>query len=122
MPRCKEHMVGGALAAGFVNVAVQFDKVSADPNREFDWIELLLCCAVGAGAACLPDLLEPATSPNHRNSCHSLAAAALVAWLMSGKHVKDLPPEIRALLVAGGTGYLSHLALDGLTPKCIPLC
>ena len=54
-------------------------------------------------------------------SYQHLAAAALVAWAISGKHTGEMPPELRKLLVASGLGYLSHLALDGMTPKCIPL-
>jgi membrane-bound metal-dependent hydrolase YbcI (DUF457 family) len=115
-------MVGGAMAAGLVNVAVQLEAASNDPSHKFDWLELLLCCAAGAGAACLPDLLEPADSPNHRKFCHSLAAASLVGWTISGKHIDELSPEARTLLLAAGVGYLSHLALDGATPKCIPFC
>lgn len=121
MPRRLEHAAGGAVAAALVNLALQTEAASTNPNYEFDWMELLLCCAAGAGAACLPDLLEPADSPNHRSTCHSFAAAALVSWTISGKHINELPPGVRTLLVAGGVGYLSHLALDGMTPKCIPL-
>jgi hypothetical protein len=35
--------------------------------------------------------------------------------------MSEMSPELRKLLIAGGLGYLSHLALDGMTPKCIPL-
>ena len=121
MPRFREHLAGGAVAAGVVNVLVQLETASANPGYAFDWGELLLCCIAGAGAACLPDLLEPANSPNHRETCHSLAAAGLVAWGISGKHMGEMSPELRKLLVAGGLGYLSHLALDGMTPSSIPL-
>jgi hypothetical protein len=79
MPRFREHLAGGAVAAGVVNVLVQLEAASANPDYVFDWGELLLCCVAGAGAACLPDLLEPANSPNHRKNCHSFATAA---WLL----------------------------------------
>lgn len=119
MPRAAQHAVGGAIAAGVVNVMIQLESGLDDPGRRFDWGELLLCCAAGAGAGLLPDLLEPADSPNHRLFFHSLAAAGIVAWAISGKHTGQWTPEMRKLLLAAGFGYLSHLYLDGLTPKSI---
>lgn len=39
-------------------------------------LEALGGAVAGALGGCMPDLLEPATSPNHRSTCHSVAITA----------------------------------------------
>ena len=99
----------------------------------------------------LPDLLEPATSPNHRKLAHSAAAggaltfARIAEWQATCRAAADAA-AIRALshplgsrdreraqwdvllwrLLAGVlvglvAGYASHLVLDAGTPKGLPL-
>jgi len=121
MPRCPHHLVGGVVAAGAVNVILQWHQIAVNRQDRFDWGELLACCAVGGAAALIPDMLEPASHPNHRNLFHSLAVAALVAWLISGNHTREYSAGTKALLLAGGLGWLSHILLDALTPRCVPL-
>lgn len=121
MPRAGHHLVGGAITAGAVNAAVQWGTMAADPRYRFDWEQLLACCAAGAATALLPDILEPACHPNHRKFFHSLAAAAVVAWMMSGKHTDEYSAALKALVTAAGLGWLSHVFLDALTPKCVPI-
>ena len=82
----------------------------------------------GAAAALftnLPDLLEPATSPNHRAFFHSLAFAALL-----GKCLHELnqwQPETdserfcKSVGILATSAYLIHLALDFTTTKSLPL-
>jgi inner membrane protein len=74
--------------------------------------------------ASLPDVLEPATSPNHRQFCHSVVfAAGLMAAL---NEVYDWAPDtplckfIRDVLLSAGLAYLIHLGLDATTAKSIP--
>lgn len=81
--------------------------------------------AVGALCTNLPDLLEPATSPNHRKVFHSVACAVV---LISGfKKAWDWKPEddlgrfLRFMTLAGTAGYLTHLALDATTKRSLPL-
>lgn len=92
----------------------------------------------GRLGSALPDIIEPATSPHHRSTGHSLAVGGLVA----GKGVpavatwkRDLmrtsPPNDQAarmlrlfagaMAVGAPVGYVSHLALDATTPKGLPL-
>ena len=82
----------------------------------------------GAAAALLtglPDILEPATSPNHRAFFHSLTFAALLGVGMKKLH--DWEPEteaqrlLRKLAMVAGAAYLIHLALDFTTRKSLPL-
>lgn len=73
----------------------------------------------------LPDILEPATSPNHRAFFHSAAFAALVA---GGVHKayqwrpeSELERFLRGMALQVGSAYLIHLALDLTTKKGLPL-
>jgi hypothetical protein len=45
-------------------------------DRSFDFGEMLGCAAVSTTAAMVPDILEPALSPNHRNVAHSFVAGS----------------------------------------------
>lgn len=82
----------------------------------------------GAAAAMLtnlPDLLEPATSPNHRSFFHSLAfAAGLVEGfrqLNKWQPETDLEKFLRGIGMLAISAYLIHLALDFTTKKSLPL-
>lgn len=45
-------------------------------DRSFDFGEMLGCAGVSTVAAMVPDILEPALSPNHRNVAHSFVAGS----------------------------------------------
>lgn len=81
--------------------------------------------ALGALCTNLPDVLEPATSPNHRNIFHSVACAAAIA--VGLKRAWDWKPEddlgrfARFVVLVAGAGYLAHLALDATTKRSLPL-
>jgi membrane-bound metal-dependent hydrolase YbcI (DUF457 family) len=73
----------------------------------------------------LPDLLEPATTPNHRQFFHSLAFASLLGIGLNKLH-KWQPEEAadkfwKALGMVAISSYLIHLALDATTAKSLPL-
>jgi membrane-bound metal-dependent hydrolase YbcI (DUF457 family) len=80
---------------------------------------------VGAFCTNLPDILEPATSPNHRRVFHSVACA--VVLIVGFKKAWDWKPEgdlrklLRFVALAGTAGYLAHLALDATTKRSLPL-
>jgi len=75
--------------------------------------------------ATLPDLLEPATHPNHREFFHSVTFAAIVGGL--AWKIKEWQPEdacedaLRFLLLVGCSAYLIHLGMDALTKRSLPL-
>jgi membrane-bound metal-dependent hydrolase YbcI (DUF457 family) len=76
----------------------------------------------GAFAGCLPDILEPACSPNHRGVGHGLALLGLIGFV--AKNVlqnPDLTPETKLSVLIGCAGYASHLGADAFTPKGLPL-
>lgn len=73
----------------------------------------------------LPDILEPATSPNHRQFFHSLAFAGLLC--LAFNELGNWQPEsaggefLKALGQVAIPAYLIHLLLDSLTAKSLPL-
>lgn len=73
----------------------------------------------------LPDLLEPATSPNHRAFFHSVAFAALLGMCLH--ELNQWQPNTGSEKIWKGIGmlavsaYLIHLALDFTTAKSLPL-
>jgi len=81
---------------------------------------------IGAFLGRLPDMIEPALrNPNHRQFFHSVTVLGLLA---TGIHkVYHWEPQeefekiVRGVLLIGGAAYLSHLALDALTSKSLPL-
>lgn len=84
---------------------------------------------LGAAAAALftnlPDLLEPATSPNHRAIFHSIAFAAFLGSCLHQLNQWQPQSDSENLLKAVGmlalSAYLIHLALDFTTSKSLPL-
>lgn len=121
MPNEKTHFIAGAVVGATVNFIIQSAEMAMDYDRKFDWGELFLCTGAGAFAGLAPDILEPVTSPNHRQFFHSIVAAGLVAYAISGKHTLKLSRTTRLFLWVFGIGYLSHIALDCTTPKRINL-
>jgi inner membrane protein len=83
---------------------------------------------VGAGLAALtanvPDLLEPAVHPHHRQFFHSCLWAGLLGCGLRG--IADWEPDdstmrnLRFLLLVAGSAYLIHLAVDACTSRSIP--
>jgi membrane-bound metal-dependent hydrolase YbcI (DUF457 family) len=130
MPNLSKHLAAGAVVGGGANLVWQLCKILDDPNRPKDFWELLdridfgkvaLFAAGGAAIGALPDILEPASSPNHRAMFHSLACGAAVTYGAFGKHTKNLSPDARHTLQVAALSYLSHLALDSGTPKGLPI-
>jgi len=83
--------------------------------------------AGGLAAACgtLPDVLEPALHPNHRQFFHSLAVVGMIgtAWYRAYKWTPETVEGsvMRWMLLVVGGAYLTHLAMDAMTPKGLPL-
>ena len=143
--RLKHHMwgVGAGIGAGLL-LAPQEDALG--------FIAELLGSAIGgAVGGQVPDVLEPALSPNHQAVAHGglavvgLAYAARAGWAANcrkqatacreraalfGRTLEeqqaDRVEELLWRLVAGLIigfigGYASHLALDAGTPRGLPL-
>lgn len=85
----------------------------------------LLGCGLGATFGTLPDILEPADHPNHRQFFHSFLFAAVLGYL-GYKLYKWNPEEpwqkaARMLGLIAISAYLIHLSMDFVTPKSLPL-
>jgi inner membrane protein len=111
------HAAVGAAVGGIAYVGFCWLK-----DERPDIGGLLVCVGAGAAIACLPDLLEPAVHPNHRGLIHSvvvnagLGVALRRLWLNA-----ESCPAQRILWVSLGLAYLSHPALDLMTPKGLPI-
>lgn len=81
--------------------------------------------AIGALCGTLPDLLEPACNPNHRQFFHSLACAGIVGAACYRLHQWEPQTSgeeiVRFLLLGIGGAFLIHLAMDAFSPKRLPL-
>jgi inner membrane protein len=67
MPNHNEHLIWGAVAgAGYCLLS------SSIRGRDISFSELLGGAISGAVASKLPDVIEPATHPNHRSTFHSM--------------------------------------------------
>ena len=74
--------------------------------------------------ASLPDLLEPAIHPDHRQFFHSLLFSIGVGLMVyeAYRWETETPMQgfMRHLIMIGGSAYLLHLAADAFTAKSIP--
>lgn len=131
MPNRKVHIKAGAitggLAAGGRSLHLEIQKQSTFLNYNIDWGKVLIDTLLGTGVGCiggaLPDILEPATSPFHRDFFHSQSVGGAVVY---GIHQMEqgslnIPDELKPVAWAAGASYLSHLALDGQTPMGLPI-
>lgn len=111
------HMAVGACLAALDNI---LEALSC--SREINLQEVVGSAIAGAGAAILPDIFEPATNPNHRSFFHSVAISSVPTnYLRYSIEDSSQQDPLRRLKRALAIGYLSHLALDIMTPKRLPL-
>lgn len=118
MPNALAHSTGAAVLVGGFLLARenQEGKLTHEP-----WSGSLLA------AICtnIPDMIEPASHPHHRQFFHSVAFAGMVCYGMSKicewSPKTDSDKFARFCLLMIGTGILTHLVMDSLTPRSIPL-
>ncbi len=93
-------------------------------NGEVSWQPIALG-ALAAKTAKLPDIIEPAFHPNHRQFFHSLGFAGLIGYgmyeLYKWETEDDLEKVLRLASLAIGGSYLIHLLCDATTPKGLPV-
>lgn len=143
MPRKYEHL-GIAVLAQFAVEVLRPSHLAADDRF---WDVVGACLGASCGGV-LPDILEPALTPNHRQFAHGIIPAAAAAHFGRGAHREgcdslyawaheacppggvgarqDLIPRWLRFVIAGffrgvPVGYLSHLVADYGTPCCLPL-
>lgn len=146
MPNRDTHIVFGALGALFYELCNDNGLQGSDKHAHN--LGLLLG---GAFGGMLPDIFDPATSPNHRQFAHGVLPAAairalakqayheayaeLLAWAQSAPLPssgvagtigtsglhRDLRFIIAGFFLGVPRGYISHLALDAFTPRGLPM-
>jgi membrane-bound metal-dependent hydrolase YbcI (DUF457 family) len=90
-------------------------------ERPLELGDVLLVAGVGAIGGLVPDLLEPANHPNHRQFFHSYAAGVFLVH--ANRHLSrnpQVPAEVRGTVHLASVGFLSHLLADAQTPKSLP--
>src|SRR2546421_4330066 len=109
MANAAEHGGVGAAAGGVAYLAM-----CKYYNRQPTFGEFLLCVGVGLVAAAVPDLVEPALHPHHRQLAHSFTTGGLLLKFATEKcsSACEWDEFQKILLTAASAGYLSHLALD----------
>ena len=121
MPNFKQHaFIESAVGIVFSLVGYHVKK-QYDNEACLDFEKLLAHAATGCIAASLPDLIEPATNPNHRGFFHSIIAGIAVSWITYKAHDGRLDPRFKSLIGSMGLGYISHLLADGTTPQGLPI-
>lgn len=109
--------------AAFITVATA--SAAEERRRGVSTLRPLVDGLVASVATGLPDKLEPAVNPNHRQFFHSLFFAGVVgygtykAW--QWEPTDDWQKLARWVLLIGGAAYLTHLALDFTTTKSLPV-
>lgn len=131
MANRKTHIQAGAVVGAACNLAWQLAKLYTSGDkphnlfsalRRVDYWEVAGFAAVGGFVfACLPDVLEPATSPFHRGFFYSVSCGGAVTFGAFGNHSEEWEPEDRMKVRTMALSYLSHLALDSRTPMGLPL-
>jgi hypothetical protein len=112
-----EHGVLGALISLGLYGLIKYTR------RENPTVQGALGSIVlGGFAGVLPDLLEPATNPNHRSFFHSSFLLSILAYgnqkvWESQTVTSDQKLAVSLFSVAFGT----HLVSDSATPKSIPV-
>ena len=77
---------------------------------------------LGAAAGSLPDMIEPATNPQHRGLFHSTSVGIGLTYLLRKvARSETLSQEEKLVSAILGMGYLSHLSLDSRTSQGLPL-
>ncbi|WDE02380.1 metal-dependent hydrolase [Thalassomonas actiniarum] len=117
MPNAKTHMLVGA--------GVSVTTALLDKNKHPASHHIAIAPVVGAFMGKLPDILEPAFHPNHRQFFHGVTVLTLLsAGLLKTYRWSPAEPVekfVRGLMLIGGVAYLSHLMCDASTPKGLPL-
>lgn len=85
----------------------------------------LVAAPLSSVLALLPDILEPAVTPHHRQGFHSLAFAVVIGrgvhQAYNWEPANPAQELMRTLALIGGSAYLLHLLADLFTARGLPL-
>ena len=115
--KIEDHGVLGALIALANDYAYKQKK--GQPMTFGDIIKSLI---IGGLAGIAPDIIEPATNPNHRGFFHSVAMLNILAYSQDRTwQAHNLAEEQKQLISTLIDAYTSHLLSDSTTQKGLPL-
>lgn len=129
MPNAKTHVQAGLFITGITSLGFGLRF------RTFNPFKLVLSLGLSVVASRLPDILEPATSPNHRSFFHSFIFGLIVGGLSYytwrrlqdelTRNEADKVTTFKALILEIVFIVLLcfsvHLVLDAFTKKSLPL-
>ena len=99
------------------------DEINLSQKEERD-VNLLRILSYGVGGwllGCLPDLLEPATSSNHRKFFHRIVFGLGGISVINKIREETEHPILKEILNVVAIAYGSHLGADFTTPKSLLL-
>jgi membrane-bound metal-dependent hydrolase YbcI (DUF457 family) len=108
------------VAAASIGVILgQLEETNREPSPK-----PLIGACLAALLTNLPDLLEPALHPQHRQFFHSVVFVGLIGVagykLYTWEPNDDWRRVLRFLLLVGCGAVLVHLAMDALTKRSLP--
>ena len=115
--RAAHQLLGCAVGLGVGLRDTQKDSIASNP---------IVAGGVGALMGRLPDMLEPSlNNPHHRQFFHSITVLGAMAYGVKKAYdwqpCDDFERLVRGLVLVGGSAYLSHLAVDALTKRSLPM-
>lgn len=133
MPNGNVHKTAGAILGTSAYLLI---KDNLHEGENIDLGELVLSTITGIGSARVPDILEPATNPNHRAFFHSFVFGFLLCYFgvrtwkdlqlkrekrkLLGIKEAGLSEILDIILIVGIGSVLLHLLMDGFTKKGLP--
>jgi membrane-bound metal-dependent hydrolase YbcI (DUF457 family) len=120
MANATAHRLGAAATVGLTSLIYELKQgETANLGRP------LLATILAAMTATLPDVIEPATNPCHRQFFHSVIFAIAVGYgllrLYKWEPREDWQKALRFGGLVMGGAYLTHLIMDAGTPFSLPL-
>jgi hypothetical protein len=129
MPNSYEHSVAGCMTGlslmGILELISQSKAMQTNSSTRIDWGTVIVKSAVGAIigtiAVNIPDILEPATNPYHRQFFHSKSVAILAFAGLCKVGLSKIDAGSKQLLVSFVAAYLIHLNDDSKTELGLPI-
>ena len=109
----KTHILTGGITGVFLPEILRGFQIQVDDSI----LSRLRYGLLGAFGGKLPDIIEPPTSPQHREFFHSVSLGGAALQGARNNINLDVNPNFVAIVA----GYLSHLLLDSLTESGLPV-
>jgi len=128
MPNSYQHSVAGCITGlsvmGILELISQSNAVQTNQCSRIDWSAVIgkatAGAAIGTIAGNIPDILEPATNPYHRQFFHSETSAILAIAGLCKVGLSKMDNRSKQLLACLVAGYLVHLNDDSKTEFGLP--